>query len=350
MTEFELLISRYLDGTISPAEKLKLFEMIGDDHAINHNSEHYTQYVQLLNETSAAENRKDQHFQLQLNEIRSRLEMHVPLPENRVRVMQWKWYAAASVIVLIGFAYWLFHRPEKQSGIVKLDRVPPTYYYRNDKNVVLDSLLPDGSAVVLYPGSALNFTGEYNKGKRDIHMTGKILFTVFKDLKTPFTVYAGGFSTTALGTEFEVNASASNKFSVKLLKGKIFVRSTETTLNPMTDVYLKPGESLTYDLRLKTPLIEGMENEKENEKRRNGKNRIKNAVPEFSFSDLPLNILFGQLEKEYGIIISCDDKLISGKTYSGTFRETDDPDKVLDQIVKKCHLQVHKEGNVYQIE
>lgn len=345
MTEFELLISRYLDGTISPREKQKLFEMIGDDHAIDHNSEYYTQYVQLVNETSAAENRKDPHFQQQWNEIRTKLEMHVPLPESRVRVLQWKWYAAAA-IVLISFAYWLLHRPEKERGIVKLERVPPTFYYRNDKRVVLDSLLPDGSAVVLYPGSALDFTGEYNRGKREIHMTGKILFTVFKDLSKPFTVYAGGFSTTALGTEFEVNTLAANKFSVKLLKGKILVQSTATTLNPMTDVYLKPGESLTYDLRLKTPLIEGIDNEKP----KNGKIRNKNTVPGISISDLPLNILFGQLEKEYGIIISCDDKLISGKTWSGTFLETDDPDKVLDQIVKKCHLQVHKEGNVYQIE
>lgn len=350
MTELETLIESYCDGTISPAGKQRLLEMLGNEHAVGQESEYYRRYIQLMQGTSADDNRRDPHFQQQWKKVQTRLAIESPVPAGRVRSLRWKWYAAAAVVVLLGCCYGLFHRPGKSDRLVRTNTASPVLSYTNNKNVVLDSLLPDGSAVELYPGSALNFTGGYDSGKREIHMTGKILFTVFRDLTRPFTVYAGDFSTTALGTRFEVNTNAANKFSVKLLSGKVVVRSTETRLHPMTDIYLQPGQRLIYDLHLNTPVIDEMDNDKKNGQQKGGKNGGHDAVPEITFSDLPLTIVFRQLEQEYGIEIDCDSRSVADKTYSGAFLKTDKPDKVLDRIARKCNLHIDKEGDVYRIE
>lgn len=62
--------------------------------------------------------------------------------------------------------------------------------------------LPDGSTALLNTASRIEVT--YSREARHIHLTeGQALFEVVKG-ETPFTVEAGGWDTSALGTTFEV--------------------------------------------------------------------------------------------------------------------------------------------------
>jgi ferric-dicitrate binding protein FerR (iron transport regulator) len=352
MTELERLIDSYWDGTISPVEKQRLFALIEED-TTDYGSNGYARYLQTISVESAATNRKDEHFQMQLNEIKTKLGMsksNAPLPMTRSGILAWKWYAAASILLVIGCCYWLMNKPARQDRLTKSEGPAVMVAYQNNSDRIIDSLLPDGSAVRLYPGSALRFAKAFSDGKRDIRMSGKIVFTVQKDSTRPFTVYAGGFSTIVLGTQFEVNTDHTNKFIVRLISGKVVVRSTETSQKPMTAVYLRPGERLTYDLHLRRSRVDdGLDSLKKNEKMVTAKSPGRPAS-ELTFSNLPLNILFRQLEQEYGITIWCDENLARDKLYSGTFLKEDNPARILDQIVRKFHLRVHKEDNAFIVE
>ncbi len=130
MTELELLIGRYWDGTISPSEKERLFDLIAD-HTTDGDGESYTQYLNHISTGSAAANKKDAHFQMQLDEIKTRLGMsksNAPFPMTRLRVSGWKWYAAASILLLAGTCYWLLNRPAKEVSIARSNGQTPTVF------------------------------------------------------------------------------------------------------------------------------------------------------------------------------------------------------------------------------
>lgn len=65
--------------------------------------------------------------------------------------------------------------------------------------------MPDGSRILLNTQSAVAF--DYTPGRRTVRLLkGEAAFTVAPDRARPFTVEAGGDSTTALGTRFLVRA------------------------------------------------------------------------------------------------------------------------------------------------
>ena len=371
MTELERLLNAYWDGTLTAPERQRLFELLGE-HTVEENGESYRDYIGLLQEGSAEENRQDAHFQEQWQQLRARLGMQEPrtrvgMQEPRTRLgmqeqrdrggmqepmtmyqgrRRYRWgYAAAIALVVIAGWWWIRSSGNKKDPVPKL--MAQEVVYANTHSYVLDSVLPDGSAVRLYPGATLRFATDFDSTRRDISMDGRILFTVKNDPGRPFTVYAKGFSTTVLGTAFEVNTDKSELFRVKLIAGKVVVKSTEGKLNPMKDVYLIQGEMLTYDLQKKKPVIDNGDLKQPD---RVAKKQRSAAVPELSYSDIPLSILFKQLESEYGIIIQCNVPSIGDKLYTGAFRKTDDPEKILKQVIKPYHLNLRVDANLFIIE
>ncbi|GGB25614.1 FecR domain-containing protein [Puia dinghuensis] len=344
MTELERLLNGYWDGTLTATERQRLFELLGE-HAMEANGESYRDYIGLLQQGSAEENRQDADFQEQWQELRARLGMQEPIAlYPRRRWYRWG-YAAATVLVIVAGWCWIRSSGDKKEPVPTL--LAQEVVYANSHSYLLDSVLPDGSAVRLYPGATLRFATNFNSAGRDIRMDGRILFTVKNDPAKPFTVYAKGFSTTVLGTAFEVNTDKAELFRVKLITGKVVVKSTEGKLNPMTDVYLVQGEMLTYDLQKKKPLID---NGNLKQPDRIVKKQRPAAAAELSFSDIPLSILFKQLESEYGIIIQCDVPSIGDKLYTGAFRKTDDPKNILKQVIKPYHLNLRVDANLFIIE
>jgi transmembrane sensor len=72
-----------------------------------------------------------------------------------------------------------------------------------------DSLvLPDGSQVVLGPGSSLIMAQGYGQGERRVSIRGQALFTVVHDASKPFIVDANGAEIRDVGTSFVVHSDA----------------------------------------------------------------------------------------------------------------------------------------------
>lgn len=80
--------------------------------------------------------------------------------------------------------------------------------------------LPDGTRVVLAPGSDLRVDPYYGRGQRRVNLTGEAWFEVTHDAARPFRVHANGTITEDLGTEFSVRAlRGSGSVQVVLVTG-----------------------------------------------------------------------------------------------------------------------------------
>src|SRR4030095_7972000 len=90
--------------------------------------------------------------------------------------------------------------------------------------------LPDGSTAILNSNSSITLAKNFNDRDRLISINGDAFFKVEKNADKPFTVICPGFSTTALGTSFYVNAANNNgNYEVELLEGKLKLTSSNET-------------------------------------------------------------------------------------------------------------------------
>lgn len=169
-----------------------------------------------------------------------------------------KYAAVAALLLIAGWVIYQKGSPAKKREVttsqfetVQKDNIAQPENWEEATNAnswVLHVALPDSSVVSLYPHSTIKYEKGLSKPLRDIYLTGKAYFKVKRNPKRPFSVYAGGLKTTALGTSFTINTKVGRqRTSVQLHTGKIVV-SPELKSSKQAPVYLTKAESgLTYD-------------------------------------------------------------------------------------------------------
>lgn len=104
-------------------------------------------------------------------------------------------------------------------------------------------LLKDGSIVKIRPGSSISYTSTYNLKERNLTLLkGEAYFKVIKQKNKPFTVNSSDVLTTALGTTFTISKTALNKVEIKLLEGKVVVRSVRKRSSILSILILFPDK------------------------------------------------------------------------------------------------------------
>lgn len=106
----------------------------------------------------------------------------------------------------------------------------------------LNFRLPDQTMVWLNSGSSLEYAETFDSTVRLVKLKGEGFFEVTENPEQPFQVLSDGLITTALGTSFNINITHRNEIHVSLVTGKVSI----TSLLDSTDVYLDPGQELTY--------------------------------------------------------------------------------------------------------
>lgn len=99
-------------------------------------------------------------------------------------------------------------------------------------------VLPDGTKVWLNNDSKLDFPSSFGNGKRVVRLRGEAYFEVVKDKHHPFVVENEYFTTTVLGTVFNIRAYDEKNANIILVSGRVALKTgllSETT-------YLKPGQ------------------------------------------------------------------------------------------------------------
>ena len=185
------------------------------------------------------------------------IETHIQPPASKIRRLYFRWASIAALfLVIVSVWIWGSHKKTSSSLPQATAAVHPEepVFWKSKLNHTGKTMLislPDSSLVELADKSVLRYPEPFVGNKRDLYLNGQALFKVAKDKSRSFTVHAGGFSTTALGTEFRVTADEGRLGStteVALLSGKVVVRPDSLLRSKgIKEIYLSPGQLYHFD-------------------------------------------------------------------------------------------------------
>ncbi|MDB5088227.1 MAG: hypothetical protein JWR09_2221, partial [Mucilaginibacter sp.] len=166
------------------------------------------------------------------------LERHAVKPKI-FRMPQYLRIAAMLLLVSsVGLALWLYNK----------DRTVTTTY-----GEVRTVTLPDQSIVVLNGNSTIKYAAHWEKGPREVWISGEGFFKVRHinrdtlHIKTSerFIVHCSDVNIEVLGTTFNVK-NRHNKTNVGLVNGKIRVDYFDSVLTSHNALVMKPGDYIEY--------------------------------------------------------------------------------------------------------
>ncbi|QAA82049.1 FecR family protein [Aequorivita sp. H23M31] len=284
------LIIKYLNDTISEAEKLRLIEWLQTPK----NQETFKEFVKINHKLQKHYTKVDTEKAYQ--ELLLKIKSSSPKVSNKtsgVRKLYPIWLKYAAVVVgvaIIGLSVFLLS-PNKgtysvTSGItLQLEDGSIKVIDENTETFILDAkgnkiseqkqdqlvyseeiseqtlayntlsvpygktfklLLSDGSQVVLNAGSKLKFPVNFIKGEdRTVFLNGEAYFEVAKDTEHPFMVSTEDMEVKVLGTHFNVNSYIEDhKTYTVLVEGKVMA---ENKLLSDDRIILEPKEKVFFD-------------------------------------------------------------------------------------------------------
>jgi len=145
--------------------------------------------------------------------------------------------AAAAIIIIVtaGLYFFLDRSVRKQIAAIQEPAAP-----RKENRVIF---LPDGSTVILSPGSKLNYPSTFDGlAKREVFLEGQAFFDIKHNSSRSFIVHTGNLETVVLGTSFNIKAFAGDKEIIVTVKsGKVKVSDENKVLGIIT-----PNQQIAY--------------------------------------------------------------------------------------------------------
>lgn len=265
-------------------------------------------------------------------------------PEPRIirtkrRLFRYIAGAAAAILVLITTVYFIYFNNSKPASLPIAKTIAIHAGSEPRKTVIL----PDGSVVTLRHNSSIEFKDDFNRSRRDIHLSGEAFFDVAHNAATPFVVHTKDVNIEVLGTVFNVSSYPGNTLTeTSLFRGKVSVSSIN---DPKNKIILTPNKKLVVDATndLDKTLARGLKivpltADPVNHKAKEIewiRNRLK-------IEDESLFEIAQKLQKWYGINIIFEDEDVKHYRYSGTF-ETETVLKALEALQLSYPFSFHVE-------
>lgn len=237
---------------------------------------------------------------------RIRQETGARLPARRVRFYQvYTW--VATVALLLGLAGSVVYMQNKAE-------TTPVYVVSAGIQNMEQVTLPDGTFVLLGPGSRLTYPADFTGKRREVALDGQAFFDVNKDASKPFIIKTYSMDVEALGTAFELFAyRIENRSEAVLLDGKIKVNLRDTEGNKQTELILEPNEKIEYNIRDKKVVQSTVNADVYTSWRKRGI---------LTFENEKLSMIIPRLEQWYGRKIICEKGI--AETYKFTFKVRDE--------------------------
>lgn len=242
------LLALKLSGDATPDELSELdgyLEMFpGEKNIVNSIETYWDQKNDLININDETE---EERFHLILNaENQEKLKDYsykkIPVIKS-VHINRYKWwYAAASVVIIIGFGLLLNRHSAIDSNPSIKTGIQQVYVKPGSKTKII---LPDGTVVRLNGSSKLTYNNAFNNNVREVALEGEAYFDVTKDSNHPFIVHTSNIDIKVLGTLFNVKSYGEDQtIETTLLKGSIEVYDKDDPSAPK--VILKPNEKMVF--------------------------------------------------------------------------------------------------------
>jgi ferric-dicitrate binding protein FerR (iron transport regulator) len=267
---------------------------------------------------------------------------------------KWYTYAAAAAIftLLAGSMAWFISKQTGRYAPTAAQPATDTQHIASITNTGTQDkvfTLEDGSEITLTAGSTLEYPSPLGTIHRLIRLEGKALFKVAQEKGRPFTVAAGGLTTTALGTSFWIESrKAQNSIQVKLVTGKVVIKkdSTQASATAFQPVYLTPGQELVFDKQAQLARVSDTKVIKTAVAVKTAARVVTSAL---AFNQRLLPDVLHILESHFHTTIAFDETQLMKMKFSGNYTETDKIDDILNTVALINDLKLEKTATGYSI-
>lgn len=236
------------------------------------------------------------------------------------------WYAAAVLLIVLAgtVAYFVLSRSAAVGEFDYACVIPSKQLVENvnSSGNPVKLVLPDESIVELSAGSRIAYANNFDSSQtRDVYLSGEATFTVKKNPAHPFRVFANEIVTKVLGTTFTVRSFKKDSIiQITVRTGKVSVYSQENTSvtetgspNQLGGIILTFNQELIYkksNREFKKTLLQ------------NPVVITRDTIDQkiMLYDDAPLEKVFVQLSKIYGINIVYDNDLLKNCTVTADLR------------------------------
>lgn len=159
------------------------------------------------------------------------------MPKKKTKIIQWNWWAAASILLVC------------MVGIYVFDRLQREEMHLVSQEAVRQDSLPDGSLVTLNKNTELAYSSTWSNKNRNVELKkGEVFFQVHKDKKHPFVIATGHTNITVLGTSFNVRRIP-NATEIIVATGlvKVAYADKEIFLRPEQMVTIRDSDTMKVD-------------------------------------------------------------------------------------------------------
>jgi transmembrane sensor len=231
---------------------------------------------------------------------------------------------AAALTAMVGIAQW-------RGGDTPTVQVYATPVGQRDS-----VRLPDGSMVVLAPGSRLTVASGFNSGNREVTLEGAAFFEVQHDGAHPFVVHSRGAEIRDIGTAFSVNTDVNGRVSVAVTHGIVVLR--DTTAGSAAPVELRAGDRGVLGGGT-LAVARGTVTEDDMSWTRG----------QLVYRDAPLAEVQADIRRWYGIELQVADAVLAGRTLTATFRG-DSAEQVVQVIALALGANVVQRGDTILLQ
>ncbi len=238
--------------------------------------------------------------------------------------------AALAVLTISGYA-WLTRA--RHQPTVPLREVVT----RRGQRAALD--LPDGSRVILAPGSRVRFApdlGTAHGMPRDLQLEGEAYFAVRHDSARPFRVQTATAVVEDLGTKFVVVTHAERReVDVAVVSGLVALHRQPATATPPL-LTLRRGDLARLDSSGTATLTANA----------NLAPYVAWTEGSLAFDATPLRDVAATLAKWYDLDVVVTDNALAARRLTASFREDQAVSQVLDVIARSLGAHVDRKGRV----
>jgi ferric-dicitrate binding protein FerR (iron transport regulator) len=200
----------------------------------------------------------------------------------------------------------------------------------------VESVLPDGTKVVLNSNSTFEYPEKFAKSERTVKLKGEAYFNVTHNESKPFIISADDVRIVVLGTSFYVNTNApDNKVEVILTEGKVAVYYKS---KPSQKVILNPGDKVEIS-KTNSSIIKSVNNDE---------NYIAWKTKKIIFNNNSLSEVVLSLNKVYHSNIIISNKILADCRLTATF-ENQSLDAVLNVLKETLDLEINKSGSTVEL-
>ena len=235
-------------------------------------------------------------------------------------ILRTGWAVAA---VLVGVMFYLGYKVSEKHVVDNLTYME--YSYVEGRMCVL----PDSSTVWLEPDSKIRISSEF-LNNREVWLTGSSVFEVKKRADSAFKVHINTACIEVKGTVFSINQPTQDTSIIALYEGAIDFIGKNQSLISMT-----PSQRLVYDVHTGSTHVE------------NFSENIQWVDGNYRFTDIRIDSLMDFIRKKYRVEVELDKAINYDLLLTGTIRNDETVDAVIEKICFTSCLNYKKEGLRY---